>query len=201
MCAPCGRNARSGAGFGATESSWRVMDFPGCARGAFAGEALGACASATVAATRKLSPKRSFRQAQQTHHLLCSLTLNLIFLARLRQTSRAGSFAGKSKCDSALQFIPQSLLMPVRLHAFATLVLGNFCFPSFFKRAHSDLCKCDPIESSNSSQRKCSRRCSAICFRVMVRLRLSSCPARRCLSASRKVRSIVCGPEIFRSTR
>jgi hypothetical protein len=49
-----------------------------------------------------------------------------------------GSFASKSKWDGALQLIPQSLLMPVRLHAFAALVLGNFCFPSFFKRAHSD---------------------------------------------------------------
>jgi len=39
---------------------------------------------------------------------------------------------------SALQLVPQSLLMPVRLHAFAALVLGNFCFSSFLKRAHSD---------------------------------------------------------------
>jgi hypothetical protein len=27
----------------------------------------------------------------------------------------------------------------MRLHAFAALVLGNFCLPSFLKRAHSDL--------------------------------------------------------------
>jgi len=41
----------------------------------------------------------------------------------------------------------------------------------------------------------------AICFRVMVRLLLSFYPACRCLSASKTVRSIVCGPGIFRSTR
>jgi hypothetical protein len=28
--------------------------------------------------------------------------------------------------------------MPMRLHAFAALMLGNFRFPSFFERAHSD---------------------------------------------------------------
>jgi hypothetical protein len=28
--------------------------------------------------------------------------------------------------------------MPMRLHAFAALMLGNFCFSSFFERAHSD---------------------------------------------------------------
>ena len=50
-----------------------------------------------VAATRKLSAKTSFRQAQQTQHFFCSLTLNLIFLARVRQTGMGGSFASKSK--------------------------------------------------------------------------------------------------------
>jgi hypothetical protein len=39
---------------------------------------------------------------------------------------------------SALQLVPQSLLMPMRFHAFAAFVLGNFCFSSFLKRAHSD---------------------------------------------------------------
>jgi hypothetical protein len=37
-----------------------------------------------------------------------------------------------------LQFVPQALLMPVGLHAFAALVFGNFRFPSFFERAHSE---------------------------------------------------------------
>ena len=134
------------------------MDFPGWAREAFAGEALGACACASVAAARKLNAKRSFRRVQLTPHFFCSLTLKLIFVARLRQTSGAGSFAGKSKGDPALQFVPQSLLMPVRLHAFATLVLGDFCFPSFFKRAHSDFSHWDSIESSNLPQCKCRRR-------------------------------------------
>ena len=41
----------------------------------------------------------------------------------------------------------------------------------------------------------------ATCFPVMVRLLLSFYPACRCLSASKTVRSIVCGPGIFRSTR
>jgi hypothetical protein len=48
--------------------------------------------------------------------------------------------------------------MPMRLHAFATLVLGNFCFPSFLKRAHSDFSNFNSIESSNSPQCKRSRR-------------------------------------------
>src|SRR5205823_13789507 len=56
--------------------------------------------------------------------------------------------------DRALQLVPQPLLMRVRLHAFAALVLGNFCFPSFFKRGHSDFRNCDSIESSNSPQCK-----------------------------------------------
>ena len=37
-----------------------------------------------------------------------------------------------------LHLVPQPLLVPMRPHAFAALVLGNFCFSSFFKRAHSD---------------------------------------------------------------
>src|SRR4029077_16665609 len=37
-----------------------------------------------------------------------------------------------------LHLIPQPLLVAMRPHAFAALVLGNFCFPSFFKRAHLD---------------------------------------------------------------
>jgi len=68
----------------------------------------------------------------------------------------AGAAASLAKANETLQFVPQSLLMPVRLHAFATLVLGDFCFPSFFKRAHSDFGSA--IESSNSSQCKCRRR-------------------------------------------
>ena len=37
-----------------------------------------------------------------------------------------------------LHLVPEPLLVPMRPHAFAALVLGNFCFSSFFKRAHSD---------------------------------------------------------------
>ena len=114
---------------------------------------MGACAFATVTATRKLSAKRSFRQTQQTQHFFRSLTLNLIFWCGFGKPGVSFRQQGKS----VLQLVPQSLLMPVRLHAFAALVFGNFCFPSFFKRAHSDFSNCDSIESSNSPQCKCSR--------------------------------------------
>jgi hypothetical protein len=33
--------------------------------------------------------------------------------------------------------------VPMRLHALAALMLGNFCFPSFLKRAHSDFQICE----------------------------------------------------------
>ena len=39
---------------------------------------------------------------------------------------------------TALHLIPEALLMPMRPHAFATLVLRNLRFPPFLQRAHSD---------------------------------------------------------------
>jgi hypothetical protein len=42
-----------------------------------------------------------------------------------------------------LKLVPQTLFMPVRLHAFAALVFGNFCFSSFFERAHSEFQICE----------------------------------------------------------
>jgi hypothetical protein len=44
----------------------------------------------------------------------------------------------------ALRLVPKTLLMPMRLHALAALVFGNFCFASFLKRAHleSQICEC-----------------------------------------------------------
>jgi hypothetical protein len=42
------------------------------------------------------------------------------------------TFASEANDDGALQLVPQSFFMPVRLHAFAALVLGYFCFPSLF---------------------------------------------------------------------
>jgi hypothetical protein len=42
-----------------------------------------------------------------------------------------------------LHLITQAFLVAMRLHALAALVLGNFCFPSFFKRAHSDFHICE----------------------------------------------------------
>jgi hypothetical protein len=44
----------------------------------------------------------------------------------------------------------------MRLHSFAALMLRDFCFPSFFKGAHSDFVS-PTIEPSNSPQRKCTR--------------------------------------------
>ena len=64
----------------------------------------------------------------------------------------------RERGSAALHLIPETLLMPMRPHALAALVLGNFCFPSFFKRAHSNFSKCNSIESSNSPQCKRSRR-------------------------------------------
>jgi hypothetical protein len=38
----------------------------------------------------------------------------------------------------SLSLISKTLLVPMRLHALAALVLGNFSFASFLERAHSD---------------------------------------------------------------
>jgi hypothetical protein len=38
----------------------------------------------------------------------------------------------------ALRLIPEAFLVPIRFHALAALMLGNFRFASFLKRAHSD---------------------------------------------------------------
>src|ERR1043165_7171835 len=38
----------------------------------------------------------------------------------------------------ALRLISEALLVSMRLHAFAALMLGNFRLASFFERAHSD---------------------------------------------------------------
>ncbi len=44
----------------------------------------------------------------------------------------------RERGSAALHLIPETLLMPMRPHALAALVLGNFCFPSFLERTHSD---------------------------------------------------------------
>src|SRR5439155_25945271 len=132
LCAPCERKARSGGGFELTESSCRPVDFVACARGIFAGEALG-WPCATVAATKKLTAKMISRR-EEPQHFFCTLTAKLIFLTRLRQTTRSEGCAA----HGTLELVTQPLLMPVRLHALTALVLGNLCFPSFFERAHSE---------------------------------------------------------------
>jgi hypothetical protein len=57
-------------------------------------------------------------------------------LPRIELDARRWAFFGRGY---GLNLIPQPLLVAMRPHPFAALVLGNFCFPSFFKRAHSDL--------------------------------------------------------------
>ena len=47
-------------------------------------------------------------------------------------------FSASLQLAMALHLIPQPLLVAMRPHPFAALVLGNFCLSSFFKRAHSD---------------------------------------------------------------
>src|SRR5213596_2611680 len=47
-------------------------------------------------------------------------------------------FSASLQLAIALHLISQPLLVAMRPHPFAALVLRNFCFPSFFKRAHSD---------------------------------------------------------------
>ena len=53
-----------------------------------------------------------------------------------RSALSVGRFPSAGADD--LHLVPEPLLVPMRPHAFAALVLGNFCFSSFFKRAHSD---------------------------------------------------------------
>jgi hypothetical protein len=51
------------------------------------------------------------------------------------------TFTAPDACE--LGFVPQTLLVSMCLHALAALVLGNFCFPSFLKRSHSDFQICE----------------------------------------------------------
>ena len=44
----------------------------------------------------------------------------------------------RERGSAALHLISQPLLVPMRPHSLAALVLGNFCFSSFLERAHSD---------------------------------------------------------------
>ena len=200
MCAPCGRNARSGAGFDATESSWRATGFPGWARGTFAGEALGACASATVAATRKLSAKRSFRQAQQTHHFFCSLTLNLIFLARFGKPAGAAASLAKANETVPYNLYRSRFLCRCAFMRLRRLCLAIFAFLRFLSEPIQILVTA--IRLNHLIHRSASVVAdSAIWFLVMARLLLSFCPACQCRFSSKMVRPIVCGPGIFRSTR
>src|SRR5947207_15664625 len=52
---------------------------------------------------------------------------------QLSEQDLSGSFTA-----CALHLVTETLLVPMLPHAFAALVLGDFCFSSFFERAHSD---------------------------------------------------------------
>jgi hypothetical protein len=69
-----------------TVSSCRAAGFPEWARDVLAGEALGAAPFAMTAAIKKLTPTMTFWQPPPSQNFLRFLTLNLIFLARVRQT-------------------------------------------------------------------------------------------------------------------
>jgi hypothetical protein len=64
---------------------------------------------------------------------------------------------------AALRLISEALLVPMRLHAFAALMLGNFRFASFFERAHSDL----KFASSDSTIRWPAMQISSRCDRFL----------------------------------
>ena len=51
---------------------------------------------------------------------------------RLLAIYRSWTFSGV-RTGYSLRLIPQSLLVPIRPHALAALMLGDFCFPSFFE--------------------------------------------------------------------
>src|SRR4029450_11856348 len=52
-----------------------------------------------------------------------------------------------------LCLVPEPLLMPMRFHALAALMLRNFRFASFFERAHSDFQNSRvPIQPSDALQ-------------------------------------------------
>ena len=128
-----------------SESSWRAVGFAGWARGILVGEVFGTLASATTATIKKLTQTMTFRQPHQTQTYFAPSRLILSFWRGFgKRGTRAEMFASKCKRDGALQeLVAQALLMPVRLHSFAALVFGNFCFSSFFKRAHSDVENCE----------------------------------------------------------
>jgi hypothetical protein len=117
--------ARSEAGLKLTASSCPIAVFPEWARDNLADAAWRASPCAMTAEIKKLTPITTFWHPQPSQSFFHSLTPNLIFPLGVRQTAPGGS-------ELALQFVAQPFLMPVRLHAFAALVFGNFCLPSFF---------------------------------------------------------------------
>src|ERR1700745_1187479 len=146
---------------------------------------------------QKIKRKKKF-SADSENSALFLLVHASHYLSGGRSANRGVSFASKGNMRLALQLVTQSFLMPVRLHPFAALMFGNFCFPSFFKGAHSDLIPA--IRLNHLIHRSASVVAdSTIWFHVMALLLLSFCPARQCRFSSETVRSIACGPGIFRS--
>jgi hypothetical protein len=70
---------------------------------------------------------------------LCHWTLSVC--SRFIGVERWAFAAPVDACELGL--VTQTLLVSMCLHAFAALVLCDFCFPSFFKRAHSDFQICE----------------------------------------------------------
>ena len=62
-------------------------------------------------------------------------TQSLFELGLRRPVLDVGRFPNSSL--AALRLISEALLVPMRLHAFAAFMLGNFRLASFLKRAHS----------------------------------------------------------------
>jgi hypothetical protein len=112
-----------------------------------------------LTATRKKSAKRQPHQVDVSHLPCCLILPILAFGGILRKPARKafepsawqpafdcrGSRVGcalenagrHTPLSCALRLVAKTLLMTTLLHTLAALVLGNFRFTSFFKRAHS----------------------------------------------------------------
>src|SRR4029077_12978757 len=132
-------------------------------------------------------------------HFFCSLTLNLIFLARFGKP--AGAAASRAKANET---VPYNLYRSRFLCRCAFMRLRRLCLAIFaFLRFLSEPIQIlvTAIRLNHLIHRSASVVAdSAIWFLVTARLLPSFYPARRCRFSSKMVRRIVYGPGIFRST-
>jgi hypothetical protein len=84
-------------------------------------------------------PRQQWAKIERSR--LCHWTLGVERLLAILSVERWAFAAPVDACELCL--VTQTLLVSMCLHAFAALVLGNFCFPSFLKRAHSDFQICE----------------------------------------------------------